>query len=931
MQLRRCKRELHHRGMVEQAPPPRCPGCSAPVAEAGALCPDCLARVASLLDEPPQPGDAAGSPADAPQAGAYDLLERLGAGAMGEVWLARHHLSERLVALKRPRPELLAAQPWLASQFLREARLLSALHHPGILSIYELGADPQQPWFTTPICEGGSLAQALREGRRFPPREAVALIAQVADALGHAHAQGILHCDLKPSNILLDEFDRPLVADFGAGLEPPGGGENSPRRIFTSADYTAPEVEAGAPPSAAADVHSLAMVLRNLLAASAPARDSRRWPADLRRILRHGLEPDPQDRYADAAEFAADLRAFLAGASVSVGPRTPLWRAVRQVRRHPRSALLLGLAALLVLAAGVAVQTQLARAEGRRAQAESERAALAAASAQEAGFQLDLVEVRRLLERRHAGDRQRILDLLGQHRQRPERGELRSLAIRALALADLELEEGDTSPRPDPAWSMEFLAPPAVGQDGWVASVAAANPRRILIGGPTPPHAPIDLPDRVLALAWCPGTPYLAIGGLDKRLSVWNSRSGELVEQIRSLASAPALLRANSDGRHLAVVTWDGWLHLWDGQRQALLVSANWGLSPDCALDWTDADHLAWQRNGQACQARVRFPVGVRMVRGLGPPGRLENFSTLALDGQRQRLAVTLGDGVHLWGWQGNRDQIRLLSRRDRGEWLGARWLQGKLWLGGWNSGIGVAAAGTDSLADAEGELPLQPAPHSRPGLVLEGTGNEPARLVLLDSPNQRYVLRALDADLPDQMLAQPTPYAASLSSDGNLAATSGFQTCEVLIHDLRREEVAARLPRPEVATKLAFAPGSPLLLLGGGTRVSLFDLSAPASPHRVREFACPETVEGLAWSADAKTVAVQGASALHLYRTEDGEPLARLSSPDPRPGNPLVAAAADPTQALWAVQLDDGSVILWDWAEIAPGLEELESNAPAR
>jgi serine/threonine-protein kinase len=146
--------------------------------------------------------------------GNYQILEQIGRGGMGVIYRARQRHSRRIVALKRILSYHADSQETLA-RFRREAQAVASLDHPNILPIYEVGeSEDGVPFFSMKFASGGSLLDAA-PALRSEPRRSVALMAKVARAVQYAHAQGILHRDLKPGNVLLDGRGEPLVSDFG--------------------------------------------------------------------------------------------------------------------------------------------------------------------------------------------------------------------------------------------------------------------------------------------------------------------------------------------------------------------------------------------------------------------------------------------------------------------------------------------------------------------------------------------------------------------------------------------------------------------------------------------------------------------------------------------------------------------------------------------
>jgi serine/threonine protein kinase len=199
----------------------KCPQCGKSAGPNGldGLCPQCMMRVGigSCVD----PADGVASqgfvPPEikdlAPLFPDLEILELLGKGGMGAVYKARQKLLDRVVALKILPPGI-GAEPAFAKRFTQEARALAKLNHPGVVTLYEYGQADGLFFFLMEFVDGVSLRHLL-EVSRISPREALAIVPQICDALQYAHDQGIVHRDIKPENILLDRQGRVKVADFG--------------------------------------------------------------------------------------------------------------------------------------------------------------------------------------------------------------------------------------------------------------------------------------------------------------------------------------------------------------------------------------------------------------------------------------------------------------------------------------------------------------------------------------------------------------------------------------------------------------------------------------------------------------------------------------------------------------------------------------------
>ncbi len=143
----------------------------------------------------------------------FEILELIGKGGMGAVYKVRQKELDRIVALKIL-PPAIGQAPEFANRFAREAKALAKLNHPGIVTLHEFGQQDGLYFILMEFVDGVNLAQLMKTGR-ISPREALAIVPQICDALQFAHDHGIVHRDIKPENILLDRLGRVKVADFG--------------------------------------------------------------------------------------------------------------------------------------------------------------------------------------------------------------------------------------------------------------------------------------------------------------------------------------------------------------------------------------------------------------------------------------------------------------------------------------------------------------------------------------------------------------------------------------------------------------------------------------------------------------------------------------------------------------------------------------------
>jgi tRNA A-37 threonylcarbamoyl transferase component Bud32 len=238
-------------------------------------------------------------------AGRYRLGERIATGGIGEVWRAQDVLLERPVAVKLLRREH-AADPMAQARFRAEAKHAGALSHDGIAQIYDYGpADPPHPpYLVMELVDGQSLADLLAGGP-LAPAHALDVIAQTAAGLGAAHLAGLVHCDIKPGNLLLTRDGKVKIADFGIAQVAGGCPDLGPRILLGTPAYLAPELLAGAPATPASDMYALGIVAYECLTGSPPFAGTRLEIA--RAHAEQPVPPLPGSVPAEAAAFVAEL------------------------------------------------------------------------------------------------------------------------------------------------------------------------------------------------------------------------------------------------------------------------------------------------------------------------------------------------------------------------------------------------------------------------------------------------------------------------------------------------------------------------------------------------------------------------------------------------------------------------------------------------
>jgi serine/threonine protein kinase len=311
------------------------------------------------------------------QIGRFTLVERLGQGAVGDVWKARDCRLQRLVAIKFPRS--LHISEVELQRFLREGKAAARLRHPAIVTIHEIARDGELVFIVSDYVEGENLRERLDRGP-IGFDESAQICAELADALQVAHANGIVHRDLKPANVLLDANGFPHLTDFGLAKWAEDNNEVTlAGELLGTPAYMAPEQAAGRTNEvdARTDVYSLGTVLYELLCGCRPFSGDRgtviskiltsvpptprqivrQVPRELDAICRKAIEKLPRDRYQSATEMADDLRRYLKGEPVvarRLDPANQTWHWLKR-RRVGVSAVLL--ATLTVVSLAVAARS----------------------------------------------------------------------------------------------------------------------------------------------------------------------------------------------------------------------------------------------------------------------------------------------------------------------------------------------------------------------------------------------------------------------------------------------------------------------------------------------------------------------------------------------------------------------------------------------
>lgn len=266
------------------------------------------------------------------QFGRYEILSELGRGAMGVVYKGRDPQIDRLVALKTI--SLWGQEPdeekEFRLRFMNEAQAAGRLHHSGIVSVFDVGEDPENhdPYIVLEYVPGESLNRVLSREKKLPLDRALKLAAEIADALDYAHAQGVIHRDIKPANILITQDGRAKIADFGiAKLNL--SHFTMPGRVLGTPAYMAPEQLSGEAVDGRSDLFSLGVILYAMVTGHSPFQGNSATtvcfkvanrepiaasaldmtlPPQLDAVISRAMAKDPNERYQRGSDFADDLR-----------------------------------------------------------------------------------------------------------------------------------------------------------------------------------------------------------------------------------------------------------------------------------------------------------------------------------------------------------------------------------------------------------------------------------------------------------------------------------------------------------------------------------------------------------------------------------------------------------------------------------------------
>jgi hypothetical protein len=272
----------------------------------------------------------------------FRLEERIGSGGMSTVYRAFDETLERWVAIKLLHSEI-ASQPDQLERFRREARVVARLSHPNVVAVIDAGEDDGRPYIVFQYVEGETLKERIKRQGRLPVGEAAAYAIEIGRALAAAHAERLVHRDVKPQNVLIDRGGSAKVTDFGIARSMELDGLTMPGRVLGTTDYVSPEQALGEKVTPQSDLYSLGVCLFEMLSGEVPYRAdthvgvamkhvkepmpdvSGRRPevsASLAAVVEHATAKETRNRYATAEQMVAELEQSLAIEAARSGEAT---------------------------------------------------------------------------------------------------------------------------------------------------------------------------------------------------------------------------------------------------------------------------------------------------------------------------------------------------------------------------------------------------------------------------------------------------------------------------------------------------------------------------------------------------------------------------------------------------------------------------------